>query len=263
MHFTKKKLPKKSLKDLQRMRIDKFRPFEFLLGPAYVFLKENEKFVAIKAPLDFFIENELSHLLKLKYLYFPKSTGVFFSFHEAGKNVRELLTWKKSLKSIPKVELGPSPFEISHLILNVIGPLWWNYSRKQMAVEPFLITIFVNALCDPFSKDKLLEVRENDPQDLDRALFRSSWIVFLALHLGYNNLKFLNRLRLRVFDENLKGSTIVSNRSELDELVNLSYLCLKDENVKRLSANFFYDRSGKSCTKAHLTSSKNSNRTRQ
>jgi hypothetical protein len=244
MEFSQKKLPIDCIQKLYRVRVDAIQPYALMLAPVYLFLKANEKFVACKAPLDFFTEAELFRLKDSKYFYLPEFVTSVLPVRESGEQVRTRLTWSpaETLKDggveYPDVALPPAPYELSDYIIRRIGLLWWKYPNG-IGIEPFLVTVFVNELCDLLPSEKLLLARENDVENYDLALYRSSWIVFLALHLGYCDLEFLNELRLRVFEENIAQRFQSRSSSEIDEIISLGYASLESSHQKIIKFDYF------------------------
>jgi len=251
MEFTKKKLPKELLPKLYRLRIETVQPFALMLAPVYVFLESNEKLVSVKAPLDFFTGAELEHLKPYTYFYVSDFVTSVLPYREAGQSVRKLLSWKPEApvsqdeNQYPEVILAPSPFEISDIVLSIIGPLWWRYASDKPGIEPFLEAVFANELCDLIPGERLLRAREENVENFDKALLRSGWVVFLALHLGYCNLEFLNELRMRVFEENIEGEPELSDRNEVDELIAFGYSTLKNIHLKLIRGDFFKKKPGR------------------
>jgi hypothetical protein len=251
MEFSRKKLAKDLLPSLYRMRIDSVQPFALMFSPVYVLLNENQKFVSVKAPLDFFSPEEIKRLLPYTYFYVPDFVVSVVPFREAGLAVREILNWKPNLGTLTQgsfaddFELDPPSYEATDAVLKVLGPLWWLYPSQGSAIEPFLAAVFVNELCDLLPHAKLLQARERDAVRFELALLRSSWVVFLALHLGYCDLNFLNDLRLQVFDSILVGKVPEGLSQEISELIMLSELSLPTSRERLLQASFFGDRSEK------------------
>ncbi len=251
MEFSRKKLPKEDLSQLYRVRIETIQPFALMISPAYLYFKANEKFVSVKGPLDFFTPPEISRLKKFKYFYFPSFVASILPFREAGQKVQALLSCSDAIvestseNPFPAIRLAPPSYEVADCVLKILGPLWWEYPNQGAGIEPYLVTIFVNELCQLLPEGQLLLGREKDVEKLDHALFRSSWVVFLALHLGYCDLNFLNDLRLRILSVNMNDTAPVRYWNELDELISLSYDSLKNTRVRLIHANFFSDRSEK------------------
>jgi hypothetical protein len=223
MEFSRKKLPKDAFAQLFRVPIATVQPFVLTLGPIYVLLKENEKFVAVKAPLDFFTPKELQRLTPYEDFYFPtfvRSLGIYV---EAGKRVKAILLADLENSTFD----AEVPFYQSDKILKEIGPLWWNHPGQGPAIEPFLMAVFVNEVCESIPDAMLLKARETNAEAFEKAVFRSSWAVFLALHLGYCDAPFLSQLRYQVFEETAFSQKKEDIKSEVDELVKLVHESLR------------------------------------
>src|SRR5690349_1459794 len=91
MDFTDKKLPKEAIHNLISVGIEDISPYSLLFVPTYIFLKENEKFIAVRAPLDFFTESDLEKLRSQKYLYFHAIARFFQSVAEIGLHTRTII----------------------------------------------------------------------------------------------------------------------------------------------------------------------------
>jgi hypothetical protein len=252
MEFTKRKLQKEDLPSLFRVKIETVKPFALMLGPAYLYLKANEKFVSVKGPLDFFLEAELSRLQPFQYFYFPHFVNSVIPIRQAGQKVRAILSLQDAFgekteeTAYPEVTLAPASYEVSDSVLREIGPVWWNYPKHGLGVDPFFITVFVNEICDLLPPQLLAKAREQDVTRMDGALFRSSWVVFLALHIGYVDLEFLNELRLRVFEEYLQsGDANGGKHNEIDELIEVAYQSFVNSNMKLLTMETFNKRKEK------------------
>lgn len=235
MDFSQKKLQPESINELEQVPVESIKPFVPVFAPVYVYLRENAKLISIKAPLDFFTEKELAKFNSHKNLYFFNFKESTDLFKQAGEQARSLLT-----EPAEKNLLEKAVYEVSDETLKIIGALWWEYSGKIPGIEPFFIAVFITALCDPLPPQDLLKAREEYASQMDLALFRSSWAVFLALHLGYCDLGFLNELRMRTFRENIYGipaDHIV--RNEVDELIQFAYDTLRSTELKLIGADLF------------------------
>lgn len=254
MEFTKRKLPKEAASELFEIAVKDVKPFVFMPAPVYVLMKENEKFVAIKAPLDFFTPKDLDRYLSFSSFFFSRSIISSAPFQNAGRKVRALLKFKPD-------PLPPASFEISDAILRTIGPLWsgapditenadnTDDKGKIPIIEPFFISIFTNEVCDPFVGELLSNARDNSIVQYEHAVFCSSLAVFLALHLGYCELPFLNALRLTAFEAAVAGKARgdPQNKSaglEVGELLNVVYTFFEGEDYKKpLRSEFLFPRS--------------------
>ncbi len=251
MDLNKEKPSSDMIDKLYRVQINTIRPFALMMAPVYLYLKANQKFITVKAPLDFFTPEELSRLKFYKYFYYPEFASSLLPFREAGRQARLILTTRVEIPdsaeepSSSEDLLPLAEFEISDHILKTIGPLWSQDSKNGQGIDPYFVIVFVNELCDLFSKDKLIDARERGVINFDYALFRSSWAIFLALHLGYCNIEFLNRLRNRIFDACIAGESEHEVRNEVDELVFVAHSTLKGNYNKKVNIDFFKKRLGR------------------
>ncbi len=220
MEFSKKKLPTEASNDLRVCPIDTVRPLIPMVAPVYVYLRRNAKFVGVKAPLDFFSAQELAKFRPYEMFYLPKCMDSCAPFTKAARSIRALLNWKPSDAQLGA--LPPAPFELSDAVLRLVGPLW----GSGPAIEPFFTAIFATELCGPMSTDSVMNARDQSFDVYERALLRSSWAVFLALHLGYCDLSFLCDLRAKVFDSSVSGKYSQQPGSEMDELATHAILAI-------------------------------------
>ncbi len=225
MNFSQKKLPREAASELRRCPIESVAPFALMIAPAYVYLKRNEKFVAVKAPLDFFAPDELQKMRPYENFFFPQFVDQALPFRDAAVSIKTMLNWKSPVaetksKSFSALALPPTPYEISDAALKILGPLW----GRNKWIETFFVCVFANEICDLLPREMCVAAREQSIERFEKALFVSSWQVFMACYLGYLNLDFLNRLRLNTF-ENIfaiyqsEELPEVRLRSELDELL--------------------------------------------
>ena len=244
MNYSKRKLPQELVDALIRVEIGMVRPFSSMLTPVYLFLPKNEKLVSIKAPLDYFTVEELQKYKDFTYLYYPTFLNCLVPFQEAGKKLREVLEWKKTSKEMP-----PSSFALADQTLKILGPLWWDCGEGVPGIEPFMAMAFVEMLCDPISEKMLTEARAKSFETLDRALMISSWGVFLALHLGYCELGFINNLRIQIFNEVSIGDKRQNLTQDIDDLIEVSISSFQESKFKVISSQAFKNKSHKSALK--------------
>ncbi len=242
------------LDQLHRIAVQAVRPHEFMLAPAFVFLKTNRKFVPIKAPLDFFGEAELERMKSYEYFYFSSFILSALPFARAGRAARGILKEAQGESETGKSDhafLLPTSYEVSDAVLRVAGPIWWEYPKKVNGIDPYFLTLFVNSLCDLIPSSLLLKAREIHVDGMEIALLQSSLAVLLALISGYSHLGFLNQLRNRVFRESMlnpAGTKIWSEgaedepRGEIDELIHLAYLSAMGKFSKPINNDFFMNR---------------------
>lgn len=250
MDFSRRKLPLEAAQRLRRCPIETVSPYALMLAPVYVFLRRNEKFVSIKAPLDFFTTDELKQLSPYETFFLPECVDHAVLFREAAHRIRALFGWNPMVKdsskeSYPKVNLPPAPFELSDAVLRILGSLW----SKEMAVEPFFTAILANELCDPISPLELEQARNLDIDRFEKALLRSGWTVFLALHLGYCDLAFLSDLRKNVFEQVMQNITLDGAATEVGELIWLSSQLLEDPWVAQIQGSLFNERTDRTSLK--------------
>jgi len=247
MDFTNRKLPRNAASELRRLPLGDLQPFAFMFSPVYVFLKRNEKFIGIKAPLDFFVESEIEKVQPYGTLYVTPFVDQVAPFREAGRRVKKILSGRQSVSDrdevgYPEVKLPPPPWEVSDTVLGVVGPLW----GKDLRIEPFFATAFVQDLCGSLPEELLLGSRDSDVVLHEKAIFRSTWAVFLALHLGLCDLEWLKTLRARVFARvsgQAEKSGQVADSPDIIELLKLTdSAAFDDEGLQPLSGDAFqYD----------------------
>lgn len=252
MDYSRKKLPLEAAHKLIEEPIESLQAFRLMYSPVYLFFKENKKFVSIKAPLDFFNQKELEQIRSYKSVFFSDFLQSIKPLQEAASKVREIMrppmdiSWKDGDKGILDLELNPIPFEISNEVLKVVGPLWWENNRKDIKLEPFHVAVFVNELCAEIPPENLIEAREKSVATLEESLFLSSWVVFLALHLSYCEIDFLNDLRVQVFKAKCGHPAVQSSDKEIRELIKIVSISLEDPQLMRsFNAVFFEGRTEK------------------
>lgn len=245
MLFNKIKLPASAVSQLRKVAIDVVKPYVLMMAPAYIFMRRNEKFISVKEPLDFFEPDELKKYSSFKEIYFADFIDEVAPFHHAARVVRRLLSLKdkvavKEGESFPNISLAPSTYEISDAVIRSVGPLW-SSGRK---IEPFFVIFFADELCGPFPKELLLHARDQDVNEYEYALIRSSLAVFFALHLGHCHLGFLQELRASVFKVTLglEKTFFIERRRDLREIVDLIDLAFKDLNTQVVQGGAFSSR---------------------
>jgi hypothetical protein len=258
MDASLKKLPPEAEKNLRTCPISTVSPYVLMLAPVYVFMKLNEKYVAVKAALDFFTPGELERLKPFETFFIPDSIDRTLPYRDAGRRVRGLLTYvppappgqDERLSDFPEVALPPAPYEMSDAVLRVLGPLWELVPGSGAAIEPYFLLALVNELCEVIPGEMLSKARDFDVKLYETAVYRSSWAVFMALHLGYCDLSFLNALRMRVFQETVKIiEPEQALRSEIDDLVAIATESLANERVEKVGEGSFTTRSDRSSQK--------------
>jgi hypothetical protein len=225
-------------------------------APVYVQAVSTKNFIGVKGPLEFFYPEDLERLTGYEAVHFSKFSNYSDQIRKDASALKKFVMNKDSagiknkLKFEPNFKLEPAPFEIADMIFRNITKIWsfrgaegGGVSQGQVdprlvpgakfGVELFFVTIFVDELCGGFHH-LLEESKKKDGRVVERALLRSSWTVFLALHFSYMDLNFLLELRDRVFRENLEWSQLRSCLTEVDELVQFS-----NQTAKGMGTEFF------------------------
>jgi len=230
MNLVYPKLPMAVAPRLKECPVESVAPFALMITPMYVFMPKNERFVSVKAPLDFFTPKELDRLKSVGKFYVPDYIDQVVPYRSAGRSIRALLGM-----TFESPDVGLTPFELSDAIIRLVGSLW----RERLTIDPFFITVLVNELFDSFPEEVLNAARDEDVDKFERSLYQSSWAVFLALHLGYNDLTELKNLRDYVFELSSKNLAINKISSEWDELIKLAQESLVSSKIKCLRADYF------------------------
>ncbi len=236
MYFSQTKLPFEAAANMRNCPIYTISPYACMISPVYVYMRKNKKFVAVKAPLDFFTPEELQRLKSFESFFFPEFVDSSLLFRETARRVRALLIWKPPTKVVP---LPPAPYEISDAIIRMIGPLW----GVKIEIEPFFIAVFVNEICNLLPKEILRKTRENNIEALECGIMRSAWVVFLSLHLGYFDLDYLNKIRLEALQNTINndGKSLLSKDStnEASQIIAAVEKLIPNSEVKRISITQF------------------------
>jgi len=205
MDFSRKKLSEETNPSLRTCPVESVSPYALMLAPVYVHMRANGKYVAVKAPMDFFSPAELERWKPFGEFHFPDFVDSSLKFREAGRKVKAILSWEPGVAS--SKSLPPAPYEVS------------------------------DEICDLFPGALLEKARDLDVTRFERALFRSSWAVFLALHLGHHDLACLNQIRIKVFGSTLAGRACAFGSAEMQELTELVELTLRSEGEIRALAS--------------------------
>ena len=243
MRFSRRKISNEEIRSLRRVRVDVCAPNAILLTPIYVYLPKNRKFVAVKAPLQFFSPEELEKLRPFENFYLPEFVDLVAPFQRAGEAVRETLKLRqrrqiRTSRGASKVPIPMPQFELNDAVMRLVVPLW----RGGVRIEPFFLCFFADELCDPLPPDALLKAAEENVDLFELTLLRASTAVFLALHLGYCDAKLLSCLRERVFREAWPavwpasdGGTIAPLAGELGQILALVQALVPDAEVREVS----------------------------
>jgi hypothetical protein len=225
MLFDDKKLSSESIDDLLQCPVHTVEPFSLMLAPIYVLMKLNQKLVSVKAPLDFFLPDEIERLQRYEIFYVPKFVKSSVQFQTAARVIKNILqTDAEGLK--------PAPFEISHEIFSLMAPLW----GKELKVEPFFMAIFAHELCEPLTPDQILWAREQAVVRHDQGLLLSGAFVFMAVQLGWFDYPALTQARNDIYLRTVKGEEWEDPKNELEAIVSgLNVLLSQDRSISKIS----------------------------
>jgi hypothetical protein len=194
MLFEAKKLEMESAEDLFQCRVSTVKPFALMMGPVYVFMKRNQKFVSVKAPLDFFTPEELSSLARYEEFFLPKSVSEVTPFQTAARVTRELI--RANQNAFP-----PAPYEISNQVIQTLASIWGKESR----VTAFCASVFTDEFCGQLDSGELLLGRESAVVKHELGLLLSGTLIFVLVHLGWYDLELLTQLRKEVYSRTIRG----------------------------------------------------------
>jgi hypothetical protein len=238
MRFREPKLNISAISSLERFAAKAIVPYTLMPAPVYVLLQQNQKLVAVKSPLDFFSAKDFERLHAITVFYMPRTVDATLPFTQAGQKIKMLLEWTPTKRSgeskFAKPVLPKVPYELSNEILKIIGPLWGG----KMRIEPFFVSLLVQAVCGLLPAEMLSGVRDKSVEVFEKAVLHSSWAVFLALHLGHCDLGFLNRLRLETFSVYLEDEKAKHHGPIVRELIEQGTELLAS-GVKGIEADTF------------------------
>lgn len=255
MYFSDRKLSTAAKTQLVEWTLDSMKPFALLYAPVYLYFKENEKYVSIKGPLDFFTPEEIKKISSRRTLFFSDFINSTTPFARNARDLKKLLksqrkmSWMLQDESSIELSTSPIPYEMNNEVLKIVGPLWWELENSGTGIEPFYVTVFINELCDAIPSENLVRARENTIEKLELALLVSSWAVLLALLLGYTELDFLNYLRLESFNAKVEDRASEFINGEIEEAVQAADISLwvhrGKDGFKAIRAEFFTYREGR------------------
>ncbi len=196
MDFTRKKLPLEQASEMRVCPIDSVQPYAPLPAPLYVLMTSNEKFLAVKAPLDFLSPAELERLRSFENFYYPPF-------------IREVLPYRTIARSLLGLLFGasqghglrPAPFETSDAFLRLTARIW----SPEATIEPFFVSAFVTELCGPLPAESAIQAREASQEGYEQAVLKAAWAVWQALHLDFLDGVWIRGLRDCVFEAAATG----------------------------------------------------------
>ena len=208
MLFDDKKLSTESIDELLQCPVHTVEPYSLMLAPVYVLMKLNQKLVSVKAPLDFFLPEEIERLKSYETFYIPKFVKSSVPFQTAARVTKNILLSKTD-------DLPPAPFEISHEIIKMVAPLWGN----SLEIEPFFMAIFAHELCEPLSPDQVVWAREQAVVKHELGLMLSGTFVFMAVQLGWFDYQALTEARNKIYDRTVQGEEWNVPTNEFETIV--------------------------------------------
>jgi hypothetical protein len=239
-------MPKETSAELEAFKAETAEPYRPLPAPVYVLLSRNSKLLAVKGPFDFFTPRDLEKMKAAGQYFYGPILGRVEPFIEAARDVGTMLGWSSPTAT---TVLEPAPYEISDAVLRKLGTLWapvrsaeGDAAETAIGIESYFAVAFANELCEPIPGDRIEMARERDPDLYDIALLRSGVFVFLALHLGYLDLKMLSALRFRFFNEliNVTGlGNFIPLSMELSELKRWTENLIHSPDVHLISSDQF------------------------
>lgn len=213
MRFRDPKLHLSEESNLRKVERSYFKPYVVLVSPVYVKLSLNEKFVAIKAPLQFFTEEELKNWASHEYFYMPGFVDQVALYQSAGVSVRKLLSihetvdlkvFKEGKIHNQKIQITSSSVVQNNETLKLLAPLW----GTSISIEPFFASFCGNEVCDAFQGETLLRAENVSVENFELSFVRANSAVFFALHLGWRNIADLTKFRDWVFLKSIGESNI-------------------------------------------------------
>lgn len=226
-----------AIEQYDKFPVESIEPCSIRLAPTYVALTQNKKLIAVKGPLDFFSEKELRKWLRFSHFYSPPIASLVTPFSQAGSAIREILKVKEEQKQ--NQPLPPSPLSLSRQVLDRLKGLWTLAPSGDLCVEPLALIAFNELLCEKISGPALVKARERSVARFEEALLFSSWSTFMALHLGYCNLSFINQVRSDSFQAFSSEETENLTRTLADELITMTREIFKSQSLNQVSSRVF------------------------
>ena len=223
MLFEDRKLEIDSADELLSCRISTVKPYVLMLAPVYVFMKRNEKFVAVKAPLDFFTPEELESFSVYSTFHLPKSVSTITPVQTSARVVRGIF-------SKLDAPFPPAQFEVARESMKILRKIWGLEER----VDFFSMAIFTDELCGALPSSALLQGRDTAVVRHDLGLLLSGALIFLLAHLGWGDLSFLRSLREEVYRKCIEGGNFQEPRFEWEGMArDLMSLCSESRSLSR------------------------------
>jgi hypothetical protein len=194
MNFKDRTLELSQIQNLYPCRIETMSPHTLMIAPVYVLMRRNEKLVCVKAPLDFFLPEELEALRRHEVVYFPVAIKEVGRFQTAARLHRSFLEPRSG-------EATRAPFEISRQIMGAMAPLW----GAGLRVEAFFTAIYADELCGPLPEEALVLGRETAIVRHEQGILLGGALVFALIQLGWHSLFHLKLIREQVYRRTIEG----------------------------------------------------------
>lgn len=191
MDFSLKKFGIRDTERLVKVPVQNIKPYTLIRGPAYVLMRRNERYLAVRGPLDFFTPEDVERLANFSVIYFTQFVETVQPFEQAGRTLRRILLWLDESSNYPV-----NPYERSDAVVRILGPLW----SADLQMEPFFATVLVEEICGPLPADLLQRSRNAGVSAFERRLLDASGVVLLLLLLGEGDLGHLQRVRKEIVE---------------------------------------------------------------
>jgi hypothetical protein len=218
MDFKDRTIDIEDIESLYQCRIETVSPYVLMIAPVFVLMKRNAKLVCVKAPLDFFVPEELDALRKHEVVYLPVAVKDVSRFQTAARLQRAYF-------SITESGLQRAPFEISNEVLKTVFPLW----GREVRVEPLFAAIFTDEFCGGLKPDELLVGRDSAVLLHEHGILLSGTLVFVLTQLGWCDLSKLKKLRQEVYSRTIQGEKWNSVSSDWEALARDLNALIKSE----------------------------------
>lgn len=234
MVLSHQKLNKEAIDHLRKVSTKLFSARVLLYSSVYVYLERNEKFISIKAPFQFFTEAELEKYSRFKNFYLPNEVIELDHVRQRGATIRNALAMTEKINirsrdSAVDVALDPAPWEVGPIVLAECRMIW----AESDLIRFEAISVLIDEICGTLEANVLAEKFDQDIAAAEQALWLANWAVWIGLHLGYVDLKFLKRLRSAIY----VGSDLGSGERGLAAAATVmmskcSGLSVTEENLK-------------------------------
>jgi hypothetical protein len=208
MNFRDRTLELTAIQSLYQCRVETVEPYTLMLAPVYVLMRRNEKLVCVKAPLDFFVPEELESLKRCEVFYLPVTVKEVVRFQTAARIHRSFLEGRN--EALPR-----AGYELSRHIMRATAPLW----GAGLCVEPFFASVYADELCGPLPEEALIRGRESAVVRHEEGILLGGALVFVLIQLGWHSHFTLKLLREQVYARTVEGESWEEPRSDWEAVV--------------------------------------------